>query len=99
MIENGYEIDQNKEYDDEFKIQYLNCIGNLMLISGSHNASIGNKPFSEKLESYKQNPLLNQQAEIKDFAKYEDEKPTWKKESIGERQEKIVKFALKTWVF
>ena len=29
----------------------LNCIGNLMLISGSHNASIGNKPFEEKLGS------------------------------------------------
>lgn len=47
MIENGYEIDEHKEYDDEFKTEYLNCIGNLMLISGSHNASIGNKPFSE----------------------------------------------------
>jgi hypothetical protein len=99
VIENGYEIDEHKEYDDEFKTEYLNCIGNLMLISGSHNASIGNKPFSEKLESYKKNPLLNQQAEIKDFAKYEDEKPTWKKESIGERQEKIVKFAIDTWRF
>lgn len=99
VIENGYDIDENKEYDDEFKTQYLNCIGNLMLISGSHNASIGNKSFSEKLESYKKNPLLNQQAEIKDFVKYEDEKPSWKKESINERKAKIVKFGIDTWNF
>lgn len=99
VIENGYDIDEKCEYDEEFTTEYLNCIGNLMLISGSHNASIGNKPFSEKLESYNKNPLLNQQAEIKNFAKKEDEKLVWKKESIDERHKKIVEFGIKTWSF
>ena len=99
IIENGYDINENKEYDDEFKLEHLNCIGNLMLISGSHNASIGNKPFNEKLDTYMKNPLLNQQAEIKGFSKEENGKPVWKKESIDERHEKIVNFGLKTWNF
>ena len=47
---------------------------------GSHNASIGNKPFKEKLETYNQNPLSNQQAEIKDFALQEDNQFVWKVE-------------------
>lgn len=99
VIENGYDIDDNCKYDEEFTTDYLNCIGNLMLISGSHNASIGNKPFSEKLESYSKNPLLNQQAEIKNFAKEENNKSVWKKDSIDERQKKIIDFALMTWTF
>lgn len=99
VIENGYDIDDNCKYDEEFITDYLNCIGNLMLISGSHNASIGNKPFSEKLESYSKNPLLNQQAEIKNFAKEENNKSVWKKDSINERQKKIIDFALMTWTF
>ena len=99
VIENGYDIDENKKYDEEFESEYLNCIGNLMLISGSHNASIGNKPFSEKLESYNKNPLLNQQAEIKNFSKIENGLAVWKKESINERHQKIVKFGVETWSF
>lgn len=99
VIENGYDIDENSEYDEEFITEYLNCVGNLMLISGSHNASIGNKPFNEKLNSYNKNPLLNQQAEIKNFAKEENGKPVWKKESINERHEKIVEFGIETWSF
>ena len=99
VVENGYDTDENNIYDEEFATEYLNCIGNLMLISGSHNSSIGNKSFHEKLESYKKNPLLNQQAEIKDFAKEENGKPVWKKESIDERHKKIVDFALEIWRF
>ena len=99
VIENGYDIDENKKYDEEFESEYLNCIGNLMLISGSHNASIGNKPFVEKLESYNKNPLLNQQAEIKNFSKIENGLAVWKKESIDKRHQKILKFAIETWSF
>ncbi len=99
VIENGYDIDENKNYDDEFESEYLHCIGNLMLISGSHNASIGNKPFVEKLESYNKNPLLNQQAEIKNFSKIENGLAVWKKESIDKRHQKILKFAIETWSF
>jgi hypothetical protein len=97
VIENGYDIDDLGTYDEDFKVDYLNCLGNLMLISGSHNASIGNKPFQDKLNSYNKNPLLNQQAEIKNFAILENEAYVWKKESIDNRHDKIVQFALQTW--
>ena len=70
-----------------------------MLISGSHNASIGNKPFNEKLSTYKSNPLLNQQAEIVKFVKNENDRSVWKSESIGERHIKIVEFAINNWSF
>ena len=70
-----------------------------MLISGSHNASIGNKPFNEKLSTYKRNPLLNQQAEIVTFVKDEDDQPVWKSEAIDERHLKILEFALNNWSF
>jgi uncharacterized protein with ParB-like and HNH nuclease domain len=98
-IETGYDVDENNEYSEEFISDYLNCIGNLMLISGSHNASIGNKPFKDKLQTYKENPLLNQQAEIKDFAIQENNEDIWKSESIDIRQKKIVDFAIDTWSF
>ena len=98
-IETGYDVDKNNQYSEEFISRRLNCLGNLMLISGSHNASIGNKPFKDKLSSYKKNPLLKQQAEIKDFSKIEDSEPIWKEESIIERHKKIVDFAIQTWSF
>ena len=93
----GYEVDENNLYTEDFKKNHLNSIGNLMLISGSHNASIGNEPFADKLNSYEQNPLLKQQAEIKTFL----DSPIieWKAKNIKKRQEKIVLFALKRWSF
>ena len=90
-IASGYDINQEKEYSEDFLTKHLNSLGNLMLISGSHNASIGNRPFSEKLDSYKKNPLLNQQAEIKEFAI----DTTWKTGSIDNRHKVIVDFAVK----
>jgi len=98
-IETGYEVDSNNKYSEEFISKYLNCVGNLMLISGSHNASIGNKPFKDKLETYNQNPLLNQQAEIKDFSIKENNEYVWKSKSIEARHNVIVSFAVKTWSF
>ncbi len=98
-IETGYEVDANNQYSDEFTAQKLNSMGNLMLISGSHTASIGNKPFSEKLATYKTNPRLNQQAEIIKFAKTENDLPIWKSESIDERQAKLLIFAIENWSF
>ena len=60
---------------------------------------ISNKPFKDKLQSYKNNPLLNQQAEIKDFVIQENNQDVWKTESIDERHESIVDFAIDTWSF
>jgi len=98
-LASGYEINKDGVYDDDFKNSYLNCLGNLMLISGSHNSSIGNKPFKDKLNSYLKNPLLNQQAEIKDFMEGDIDNPKWTKESIIKRKDEIVNFAIKKWDF
>ena len=96
-LEAGYDVDENNQYSEDFVSKYLNCIGNLMLISGSHNASIGNKPFTDKLNSYNSNPLLNQQAEIKTFLI--DGKVEWKQENILKRRQAILDFAYKRWGF
>lgn len=94
-LESGYDVTSEKVYSEEFVEKYLNCIGNLMIISQSHNSSIGNKAFKEKLKSYNSNPLLNQQAEIKDFLI--DKKIEWKKQSIEKRKQVIVDFVLSNW--
>jgi uncharacterized protein with ParB-like and HNH nuclease domain len=98
-IATGYDLNEDREYSEDFVSKHLNSLGNLMLISGSHNASIGNKAFKNKLNSYKENPLLNQQAEIKDFANSENEAVFWKAESIEKRHKKIVDFAIQKWSF
>lgn len=98
-ISSGYEVTDKNEYTEEFIKDYLNCLGNLMLISGSHNASIGNKPFTEKLNSYKQNPLLNQQGEINTLKSGDDNNPLWDSVAIRKRHNIILNFAIKKWCF
>ncbi len=99
-IATGYDVDENNKYLEGFAEKELNCLGNLMLISGSHNSSIGNKPFPEKLVSYQSNPLLKQQAEIVDFTDKYNKPDKWGKIEINKRHEKIVtNFALNKWSF
>lgn len=99
LIACGYEVDDENEYSDEFKEKHLNSIGNLMLISGSHNASIGNRPFSEKRQSYESNPLLRQQAEVKTFCNANNS-ALWDADCIRTRKIKIIdNFALAKWSF
>lgn len=88
-LANGYD-----KYNNKFLKGYLHCIGNLLLIDKSHNSSLGNKPFKDKLASYENTPLA-QQREIKDFVKND----IWDKEAIKERHEKIKNFVLETWSF
>ena len=71
-------------YDQEFIEQYLDCLGNYLLVPESHNRSIGNKPFEQKRDSYTE---LAQQREIREMTK-DDLK--WTKEKIAERKKKIV---------
>jgi hypothetical protein len=73
-------------YDDDFRQQYIDCLGNYLLVSKSHNCSIGNKPFKEKLASYNS---LFQQREIQEFV---SESKNWIKKSIDKRQAKIIDF-------
>lgn len=95
LIASGYDVNDKNEYVENFEAEYLHCVGNLMLISGSHNSSIGNICFTDKLTSYNSNPLLNQQAEIKDFCSNIE----WKKDNIDSRHDKIIKFSIKRWSF
>lgn len=97
-VASGYEIDQTGFYTTDFRDNYVNKLGNLMLISQSHNSSIGNKPFKDKLQSYKDNPLLRQQAQIKDFVK-DESKPIWDSGTIEARHQKIIEFATKRWKY
>lgn len=64
------------KYDEDFRENYLNSLGNYLLLSGSHNCSIGNKPFSEKLLTYTN---LAQQREIVEMT---SEKKSWNKSLI-----------------
>lgn len=98
-FESGYDLNEENHYNDDFVNEYLNCVGNLLLISQSHNASIGNRPFAEKLTSYIENPILIQQAEIKRFVKEEPE-PKWNREAIDKRHTAIIEdFAIPKWDF
>ncbi len=81
--ESGYD-----EYDDEFRDKYLDCLGNYLLVSKSHNCSVGNKPFTEKRKSYRH---LEQQREIQEMTQREER---WTRERIEERKNKIIKFIL-----
>ena len=76
------------EYDEEFRNQYIDCLGNYLLLSKSHNCSVGNKPFNEKRSTYSH---LEQQREIQ---KMTSETEIWNKEKINLRKGKIIKFIL-----
>jgi hypothetical protein len=78
-------------YDDEFKHQYINTLGNYLLLSKSHNCSVGNKPFEEKKNSYNH---LAQQREIKDMTK---DTLIWGKDLINKRKGKIIDYILSTF--
>ncbi|MEI6823822.1 MAG: DUF262 domain-containing HNH endonuclease family protein [Bacteroidota bacterium] len=99
QVSDDYEVNEKHSYEQNFIDNYLNCIGNLVLISRSHNSSIGNKPFKEKLDSYIANPILKQQLEIKEFISGDNNNPKWDSVAIKKRKEKIVKFALQNWSF
>lgn len=75
---------------------WLHCVGNLMLISQSHNSSIGNQHFAKKLDSYGKDNLLNQQKEIQDFVE-DKNNPVWDVAAIEKRREKILKAAQEIW--
>jgi len=75
-------------YDEEFKNQYINCLGNYLLLSASHNRSIGNRPFTEKRATY---TYLQQQLEIQQMTPEQD---FWTKPMIASRKGKITQFIL-----
>lgn len=78
------------EYDEEFVNQYINSLGNYLLLSKSHNCSVGNKPFADKRKSYNH---LEQQREIQRLT---SDNPTWTKQLIQTRKDKIVKYIIES---
>ena len=76
---------------------WINGVGNLMLISGSHNKSIGNRPFDEKLASYDSLSLLKQQLEIKDFSTNNNGALIWDLNAIKKRKDALIEAALQIW--
>lgn len=97
-IASGYEIDSTGHYSKDFRENYINKLGNLMLISKSHNSSIGNNPFKDKLQSYVANPLLRQQSQIAEFVT-DVSMPIWNSDSIDSRHKKMIDFALRRWSY
>ena len=97
IIGGGYEVDENGKYSEEFEEDYLNCLGNLVIISKSHNCSIGNGSFDKKLNTYMKNTILRQQTEIKEFISGDLENPIWDSAAIQRRHDKILEFALDRW--
>lgn len=79
------------EYDEEFRNEYIECIGNYLLVSKRHNRAIGNHPFAVKWETY---DYLEQQREIQKMVPKEG---VWNKEAIRLRKDKIIRFILDTY--
>jgi hypothetical protein len=78
-------------YDDDFRNQYLNCLGNYLLLSKSHNCSVSNNIFSLKHKDYIH---LVQQREIQQLV---SESGTWDRNIIEVRKQKIVQFIKATF--
>ena len=75
---------------EEIQAQYINNLGNLTLTR--YNSEMGDKPFSEKLEVYKESAMhmLN---------KYVVQQTTWNKKTIEERASRLAECACKAWVY
>ena len=78
-------------YDEEFKNNFLNCLGNFLLLSKQHNCAIGNKSFADKRASYDDPNALAQHREVLQMSEREK---VWTKKEIGNRRTKIVKFIM-----
>ncbi len=73
----------------EWHGQNKHKLGNLTLASQSWNASMGNNPFEEKCLKYKDSSLRVQR-ELANLGE-------WNPDTIKEREDRIVEFALKRW--
>lgn len=77
--------------------EWLNSIGNLLLLSQSQNSAAGNKDLTDKLVIYqKENSLIRQQQEVCDFME-DPTKPFWDKSCIERRGKHIIDCAMKIW--
>ena len=77
-------------YDEDFYNRYLECLGNYLLLSGSHNISLSNERFQKKRESY---TYLWQQREVLGMT---EKDLIWDKDQIHLRHSKIVDYLIQT---
>ena len=83
------------EMTQEFQKNYLGYIGNLTIDPLSANSSKSNHPFEHKNQNYFRKAPLKMQNELDEFLNEKTDK--WDEDSIQERGEKILDFALKYW--
>jgi uncharacterized protein with ParB-like and HNH nuclease domain len=84
------------EFDEmtpDFKDNYLHCLGNLTFDPQSANSSKGSKPVPEKESKYFRKAPFMTQNELGEFMRNNK----WTKDSINERKEKLLTFALEYW--
>ena len=95
----GYGIYKNLEHPEEGieSGEWLNSIGNMLLLSQSQNSAAGNKDLVVKLRIYEQeNSMIRQQQEVCSFMK-DPENPFWDKECIERRGNHIIETAMSIW--
>ncbi len=83
------------EISKDFQEIYLHCIGNLTIDPKSANSSKLNRPFEYKDQNYFRKAPLKTQNELSDFLNQETGQ--WDQDSIDQRKEKILEFALDYW--
>lgn len=77
--------------------EWLNSIGNMLLLSQSQNSAAGNKDLTKKLEIYnKENSLIRQQQEVISFMR-DPQNPFWDKDCIERRSKHIIERAMEIW--
>lgn len=92
-------LPQNKNMRDEWKqalgenyadiqAKYIDSLGNLTLTR--YNSEMGDKPFAEKLEVYKESAMHN-------LNKYVVQQSTWNEQTIVERSEILSTCACEVW--
>lgn len=90
LPQNPKEDSQWKRIFDESIIEkYISNIGNLTLLLGKKNSSLGNKEFSEKREQLKESSIIQNQ-EIAENIK-------WTKKEIEERADRLAEKVIKVW--
>lgn len=98
-VARGYGIYRDLENPEEGieSGEWLNSIGNMLLLSQSQNSAAGNKDLNKKLKIYEEeNSLIRQQHEVVSFMK-DPQNPFWDKDCIERRGKHIIDVAMDIW--
>lgn len=96
----GYGTYENAENKDKGIVTggWMNALGNLVLLSLTHNIKVSNHPFAEKIREYESLGLLRQQIEVKNFAtKLIEGEYVWDVDAISKRHAHILDWAMRYW--